>query len=107
MKWFLLSVVLFFAACGKHVNDQVSQGDSPLGAGWFLIWVLFGALLPGFLIWQGKEKAKSGTYYYDESGKYHHDKTPQPWYKHGLSIAGVALAVITLIAVVIRVVTWG
>lgn len=105
--FFLLICSFFLFACGEQANDvvPVKEGGA-LAGGWWLIYVIFGVILPAGLIIQGWYRAKKGTHYYDETGKAHFDPTPQPWYKHISSQGGIGLAIAFLIILIFRLLTY-
>jgi len=78
-----------------------------LSEGWWLIPLLFGIIIPGFLIAQGAARAARGKHWIDENGYSKKDPTPQPWYSHGLSKMGIVLFVIILIVTIARISSWG
>jgi divalent metal cation (Fe/Co/Zn/Cd) transporter len=85
--------------------------DGPLAQGWWIIPVLFGLVIPAWLIYNGYQKAQRGTYQTVDDPtpanpkrvKRIYDKTPQPWYKHSLSIMGLVLFFLIVVLTVLRI----
>lgn len=107
MKQFLFLLIssLFLISCSNRFDPVYVEGG-PLAGGWWLITLIFGILLPGWLIYQGKGHAKKGKSWVDEKGKRHYDNIPQPWYTSSYSIMGLVCAAIIWVITIARIASW-
>ena len=108
----LASIAIVLASCvdgSSAAPTYVSPDGGALGQGWWLIPVIFGLLLPAWLIYNGYKYAQMGTYKAVDkmvNGRLtkvrEYDNKPKPWYTHGLSKMGIALFVFMLIVTIAR-----
>lgn len=109
---FFLAICISFAGCvdsSSAAPTYVSPDGGALGQGWWLIPVIFGLLLPAWLIYNGYKYAQMGTYKTVDkmvNGRLtkvrEYDNKPRPWYSHGLSIGGIIVFVIVLVITIAR-----
>lgn len=86
----------------------VPEGGAWSGQMWLILVFFFG--IGAFLIAQGAAKAARGTYvsvyedpaHPDRATGTKFDPTPQPFYKHGLSIMGIIMIVLGIIFAIVR-----